>query len=266
MDRMNQEWMIREGAEVFGAEGDKVGKVVVVHPSHIVVEKGFFFPSDHDIPTSAIANVDGDNVYLAVTKDQALNAEWEFAQTDYLQTAPGATTGTGYTGTDFTDTGIDSRGAGAYGTAATEPEHQTTGEFEHADEGDTIRVPVHEEELTATTRARERGAVQVAKDVVTEERVLEVPVTEERVRVTRRAVDREVGADDTAFEEGTLEVPIRGEEVALEKRTRVAEEIELAKEPVQRSEQVRGTVRKERVRVEGDQPFDETGDTSTAPS
>ncbi len=115
---------------------------------------------------------------------------------------------------------------------------------------DVLRVPVHEEELSAVTREREVGEVQISKDVVTEVRVLEVPVVEERVRVQRVAVDREAGADEGAFQEGTIAVPIRGEEVEIQKRVRVAEEVEIAKEAVQHTEQVAGTVRREEVRVD----------------
>jgi uncharacterized protein (TIGR02271 family) len=117
------------------------------------------------------------------------------------------------------------------------------------DGADRLRVPVHEEELTAVKREREVGEVEITKDVVAEERTLEVPVTEERVRVSRVAANREATADEDAFREGTIEVPLRGEEVELQKRTRVAEEIEVQKEAVQHTEQVGGTVRREEVRV-----------------
>ncbi len=133
------------------------------------------------------------------------------------------------------------------------------GDVIHAVEGDTLDIPVFEEELTATTREREVGEVQVSKDVVAEEQVLEVPVTEERVRVQRRAVQGDATPDANAFQEGTFEVPIRGEEVELQKRTRVTEEVEIAKEAVQHTEQVGGTVRREEVVVE-----ETTRDTGTA--
>ncbi|MDP9356502.1 MAG: YsnF/AvaK domain-containing protein, partial [Chloroflexota bacterium] len=79
-----------------------------------------------------------------------------------------------HAGEDHPDGGVDHRAV--------------EGDVVHAVEGETLDVPVFEEELTATTREREVGEVQVSKDVVAEEQVLEVPVTEERVRVQRRAV------------------------------------------------------------------------------
>jgi uncharacterized protein (TIGR02271 family) len=235
---------ITTGADVFGADGEKVGTVAAVYPGYIVVEKGFFFPTDYYIPTSAIANVDEDNVYLTVSKEEALNQGWDQPLT--TTTIEGddrfrATT---------TEAELAAAGGAGYGVESTE----------------RVRVPVHEEELTATKRPVEAGAVRIEKDVVTEERTLEVPVTEERVVVRQVAADRAAtGADATAFEEGVIEVPLRREEVDVQKRTRVAGEVEVEKEAVQRTEQVAGTVRREEVRVddqtvEGAEFFDERTD------
>ena len=83
MDIRNQDLT---GMTVRGTDGDKVGKIVEVSPTYIVVEKGFFFPSDHYIPTSAISSVGDDEVFLSVTKDEALNQGWD------LQPEAGSTT------------------------------------------------------------------------------------------------------------------------------------------------------------------------------
>ena len=114
-------------------------------------------------------------------------------------------------------------------------------------------VPVREETLRAGTRAVRSGQVRVEKDVVSEERTIDVPVTEERVRVERHVVDRPVtAADADAFEETVIEVPVYGEDVVVDKTVRVAEEVEISKERVQRTERVSGTVRHEEVRVVDD--------------
>jgi len=257
MDRNEGQFQITEGTDVYGSDGDKVGSVVAVQPSYVVVEKGFFFPTDYYIPTSAIASAGGDGVYLNVTKDAALNQGWDAQPTG---DAYAATTATYDAGVDTATTGTATVGAvdTAYSADAARTDAgiaedrvgvAATRTTQVADT-DTIRVPIHEEELTATTRQRELGEVRVEKDVVAEERVLEVPVTEERVRVERHAVDRPVAAGETAFEEGVIEVPVRGEEVQLQKQVRVSEEVEIGKEAVQRTEQVRGTVRREEVHVE----------------
>jgi uncharacterized protein (TIGR02271 family) len=210
------------GAEVFGADGDKVGTVAAVYPGYIVVEKGFFFPTDYYIPMSAVASADNDQVYLNLAKDAALQSGWDAQPTD-LETAS-------------YDTSLATGASTA--RVATDEE---------------IRVPVMEEELTATVREQEAGAVRIEKDVVTEQRTLDVPVTEERVRVERRVVDRPVSAADAdAFEETVIEVPLRSETVDVQKQARVAEEVVVSKEATQRTERVSDTVRKEEVIVDED--------------
>src|SRR5215212_4605473 len=225
------------GAEVFGADDDKVGTVSEVYPGYIVVEKGFFFPTDYYIPASAIASASAGQVYLSTTRDAALNSGWDTVP-DVQTTASAATLGTAAATTDtWTDT---DRIAAA----------RVAGDEE-------IRIPVMEEELTATVREREAGAVRIEKDVVAEERTLEVPVTEERVRVERRVVDRPVSAADVdAFEETVIEVPLRSETVDVQKQARVAEEVVVGKEAVQRTERVTDTVRKEEVYVDEDAVVD----------
>jgi uncharacterized protein (TIGR02271 family) len=225
MSWTTQSQQIMTGAEVYGADGDKVGNVSAVYPGYIVVEKGFFFPTDYYIPRSAIASYDGNRIYLSLSKDAALNQGWDVQPAD-LETATAATTTGVLTEAD--------RIAGARVAADEE-----------------VRIPVMEEELTATVRPQEAGAVRIEKDVVAEERTLDVPITEERVRVERRAVDRPVtAADETAFQETVVEVPVRSEAVDVQKQARVKEEVVVDKEAVQRTERVADTVRREEVRVD----------------
>src|SRR5919112_1468403 len=98
MDRTSQEWTITEGTDVVDSSGDKVGKVTAVQNNYLVVEKGFFFPTDYYIPSSAIRTYDGDKVYLNVTKDEALNQGWD------PQPTATTTTDTSTDRADYTDT------------------------------------------------------------------------------------------------------------------------------------------------------------------
>jgi uncharacterized protein (TIGR02271 family) len=219
---------INVGDDVYGSDGDKVGSVAEVQSGYLVVEKGFFFPTDYYIPTSAIASASGGQIYLSTTRDAALNSGWDTVP-DVQTTASAATIDT------FTETDTNRIAAAQVGT------------------DEEIRVPVMEEELTATVRQQEAGAVRIEKDVVTEEQTLNVPVTEERVHVERRVVDRPVSAADAdAFEETVIDVPLRTETVDLQKQARVTGEVVVSKEAVERTEQVSGTVRREEVFVDED--------------
>jgi uncharacterized protein (TIGR02271 family) len=237
---------IQVGDDVYGSDGDKVGSVADVQATYIVVEKGFFFPTDYYIPVQAITQVADRQVVLNVPKDTALHSGWE--------TIPDASTDTtlmdagtaAVPATDLvTGTAVDAA-TWQTDTAAGEPRlagYEATSE-------DELVIPLREEELTAAVRDVEAGAARIQKRVVAEDRVLEVPVTEEHIRVERRVVDRPADAVDAdAFEEIVIEVPLTQEAVELRKQARVAEEVVVTKEAVQHTEQVRGTVRREEVDV-----------------
>lgn len=68
---------IEVGCDVVCRYGEKLGEVVDIQPSHVVIEKGFFVPEDWYVPTSAIASVDAQHVTLNVTRDQAEHAGWD---------------------------------------------------------------------------------------------------------------------------------------------------------------------------------------------
>ncbi|HEV2066124.1 MAG TPA: hypothetical protein VGR08_04760, partial [Thermomicrobiales bacterium] len=64
VDDDDSAWTIEVGADVIGTCGHKVGDVVAVRDDHIVVEKGFFMPTDFYIPKSAIQKNDDHGLYL----------------------------------------------------------------------------------------------------------------------------------------------------------------------------------------------------------
>jgi uncharacterized protein (TIGR02271 family) len=222
---------------VVGSDGEELGKIDRIEGETMVVRKGFFFPEDHTIPMSAATQADDDNVYLSVTGDAALNQQWGQSQT-------------GMTTSEVADRSMGTASGAGMESDPAPFEHEQDSSRTHVNADDEIRVPVHEEDLTATTRGVERGAVRVDKDVVEEQQELDVPVTEERVNVSRRTVDREATPSDTAFEEGTVEIPVHGEEVDVEKQARVREEVDISRSPETHTERVVGTVRKEEVTVD----------------
>ena len=246
MSWSNTTTQIQVGDEVYGSDGEKVGTVAEVQPTYVVVEKGFFFPTDYYIPVNAITQVGDRQVVLNVSKDTALHSGWE--------TIPDATASTTLTDLGTTAAPGTDMVTGTTGDAAAWQTDTTVGAprmagYEATSEDDLV-IPVREEELTATVRETEAGAARIEKRVVAEDRVLEVPVTEEQIRVERRVVDRPAdGVEADAFEEIVIEVPLTQEEVELRKQARVAEEVVVSKEAVQHTEQVRGTVRREEVDV-----------------
>jgi uncharacterized protein (TIGR02271 family) len=110
------------------------------------------------------------------------------------------------------------------------------------------RVELREEELRATKERVQAGEVRLRKEVVNEERTIEVPVTREEVVIERRPVEGREGATIDEAEE--VRVPIMEEEVRVEKTPVVREEVGLKKRQVHDTETVSETVRREEARIE----------------
>lgn len=89
MEGLSRQWNVPEGTDVCGSEGDKIGEVVAMTDRFVVVEKGFFFPTDYYVPTSALANFEDNKLYLNVTKEEALNSGWDQEPSDWTSGATG---------------------------------------------------------------------------------------------------------------------------------------------------------------------------------
>lgn len=220
---------------VHSADGEKLGKVLTCDELSFIVEKGFFFPKDYVARYEDVAEVSGDTIRLR-TGQEALRS---FDQGEGAPAEPGIAAGAAGIGAE---PGI--------GTSAAGPAYGARGQAK-----DEVRVPVAEEQLEAVKRERDAGEVRLRKEVVTEQRRIEVPVTREEVRVERVAASPERPATpaDRPFEEETVSMPLREEEVELRKRPVVKEEVRVRKDRVVEQRAADAEVRKERVDVEGEE-------------
>jgi uncharacterized protein (TIGR02271 family) len=113
---------------------------------------------------------------------------------------------------------------------------------------DTLQL--REEQLQARKQSVEAGQVSLGKDVVEEQRTVDVPVTREEVFIDRHPVDRPV-ADQPIGDSGkTIDVPVREERLDVEKKPVVYEEVGVGKREVTEQQQVSETVRREEARIE----------------
>jgi uncharacterized protein (TIGR02271 family) len=111
-------------------------------------------------------------------------------------------------------------------------------------------VELREEELRAEKERVKAGEVRLRKEVVTEERTLEVPVTREEVVVERRPAARGQEARGDIGDNEEIRIPVMEEEVHVEKTPVVKEEVSLKKRQIQDTERVSDTVRREEARIE----------------
>jgi uncharacterized protein (TIGR02271 family) len=114
-----------------------------------------------------------------------------------------------------------------------------------------------EEELQVGTRTRERGRVRLRKYVTTEEVTQTVPVRREEVRLEQEPpADANVDAATSGpgVTDSGQEVVLHEEQPVVEKRVVPKERVRLDKEAVTGEEQVTEELRKERIKLEEEEP------------
>jgi uncharacterized protein (TIGR02271 family) len=116
-------------------------------------------------------------------------------------------------------------------------------------------IELRGEELEVEKRQREAGEVRVRKEVVSEQRSVDVPVTREELVVERHPTAEKPAASGDLAEAGSAEemrIPLREEEVEVRKRPVVRDEVSLGKREVQDTQRVDETVRHEELEVKGE--------------
>ena len=120
-------------------------------------------------------------------------------------------------------------------------------------QGGTQDIKLREEELQATKERVQAGEVDIRKDVVTEQKTINVPVTHEEVVIERHPVTGQPQASTTPIDqnaEQTIRIPVTEEKVDVEKETVVTGEVSVGKRAVQETEQFTDTVRREELHVD----------------
>ena len=117
-----------------------------------------------------------------------------------------------------------------------------TVDTEFASEG--AHLDLREEELDINTYRVETGDVTLHKDIVEEERSVDVPVSHDQVIIEQRAVDHKP-TDEPITADETIHIPVTAEKIDVEKHTVVTGEISAHKRSVQETEQVHEVLRKE---------------------
>lgn len=134
-------------------------------------------------------------------------------------------------------------GAGAGHT----PSGAMGGQTRMGQNADTVKL--REEQLHVEKDRVQAGEVRIGKEVVEEQKTMNVPVTREEVVIERRPVNQPSDKPITG-DTGVIEVPVTQERVNVEKETVVTEEIGVKKQVHQETQQVSGTVRREEARIE----------------
>ena len=237
----NSTYTIHAGDDVYGSDGEKVGSIIAVEQDYLVVEKGWFFPTDYYIPLNAVASYEEGRITLNVTRANALEQGWDvkpvLVSTGTTTTiAPDAAT------TDDGDASVMERATPAIGSDSMEAGITMT--------GDSLRLPLYEEEFTATRTARNVAGARIERVVTVEDQSLDLSAAEWRLKLVRRAPSH-LGdpTGNAVVEEVFIDVPLALEALAVADGMHVGEELVITRELVQRTERVTEIVRREEVHV-----------------
>jgi uncharacterized protein (TIGR02271 family) len=121
-------------------------------------------------------------------------------------------------------------------------------------------VDLKKEEVHARKSNEQVGEVRIHKDVVTEHKTMEVPVTREEVVIERRPASGKAGTLNQVAPGEEIRIPVKEERVHIDKETVVDEQVSVGKRHVTSTAKVGADVKREELRVEktGEVPVKET--------
>jgi uncharacterized protein (TIGR02271 family) len=198
----------------------QIGNISSAGPTYFHVITGMLgLGQDLFVPIDAVDHCSKDCCYLGIAAEEIQGRGWTTRPAE-VTTTPRAME----TGARPSDLGLEA-GRGVY------------------------RIPLREEEIEISRHREKVGEVVISKDVVEEQRTIDVPVRREEVRIERHAVTGEASraegplTPESASE--TIRVPIYEECVDVEKRQFVSEEIVVSPESSTHQERITRTVRRE---------------------
>jgi uncharacterized protein (TIGR02271 family) len=109
-------------------------------------------------------------------------------------------------------------------------------------------LQLHKEELDITKNNVDAGEVVLSKDVVEEQKTVDVPVMHEEVVIKRTPMNNE-RSDASISSEETIHIPVSQEQVEVNKYTVTTEEVSAAKRQVEETQQVQETLKREEADV-----------------
>jgi uncharacterized protein (TIGR02271 family) len=114
-----------------------------------------------------------------------------------------------------------------------------------------------QEQLNVDKQRVQSGEVGLHKNVISEQKTIDVPVTHEEVYIERRPVANGQIDDATPIgQDEAIHVPVSAEQVNVNKNTVVTGEVAVGKRTVQETQRVSDTVKREKLNVDqqGDIP------------
>lgn len=150
---------------------------------------------------------------------------------------------------EATDILVRHGGYGVNQRSAQAAAHGTPASTQKPTTEDEQRIKLREEELRVRKQTVEAGEARLHKDVVAEQKSMDVPVMHEEVYIERRPGSG-LRSDQPIGEGETYRIPVYEEQVTTEKVPVEREEVSFGKRPVQETQRVTETVQREEAHIE----------------
>lgn len=113
---------------------------------------------------------------------------------------------------------------------------------------DAAKLRLRKEELDINKNRVQKGDVEFGKEIIEEQKIVDVPVTREEVVIERRDLNNEA-SDSPITDEETIRIPVSEEKVDVDKRTVVTGEISAHKHVIENSVHIDETLKREEARI-----------------
>lgn len=113
---------------------------------------------------------------------------------------------------------------------------------------DDAKLLLRKEELDINKMRVKTGDVEFSKEIIEEQKIVDVPVTHEEVIIERRTLNNEQ-SDSPITNEETIRIPVSEERVDVDKHTVLSGEITAHKREVEDTKHIDETVKREEARV-----------------
>jgi len=111
-----------------------------------------------------------------------------------------------------------------------------------------LTLRLRKEELDINKSRVQTGDVEFSKEIIEEQKIVDVPVTREEVVIERRTLNNEQ-SDSPITDEESIRIPVSEERVDVNKRTVVTGEISAHKREIEDVKHVDETLKREEARV-----------------
>jgi uncharacterized protein (TIGR02271 family) len=118
---------------------------------------------------------------------------------------------------------------------------------------DAGKLQLRKEELDIKKNRVKTGEVELSKEIVEEQKTVDVPVTREEVVIERRSLNNEA-TDSPISDEETIHIPVSEEQVDVDKHTVITGEVSAHKREVEETKRIDESLKREeaRLRTSGD--------------